>query len=197
MRLVPKWSAFILFVLCFFTAAGSVEAFKISNVTFPDFYSHGEEKLHLRGAGLKKFLTIRVVAVGLYLPKNVASKDVLTDVPKRIEVVYLQNIPSTELKRATTEGIRDNVSAKEFEKLMPQIEELNAFYPSVNKMDRIQVTYTPGQGILVEVNGKPKGFIKGNELGRAFFAIWVGDNPVDPRIKQLLLGVSRQIQEEV
>lgn len=173
------------------------EAFKIGRIVFEDRYAKGGLDLALRGAGLKKFLTIKVVAVGLYLPGNIRSEDVLSDIPRRLEVVYLQNIPSVELRRATTEGIRDNVTEKEFIDLTSRIEKMNALYPNVNRLDRIQVTYIPGKGTTVEVNGDFRGSITGEDFGRAFFAIWVGDKPVDPRIKQLILGHSRQKTEEI
>ncbi len=172
------------------------DAFRVNNLEFKDQYSRGPYELTLRGAGLKKFLSIQVVAVGLYLNKSVKSQDALSDVPKSIEVVYLQNIPSLELQRATTKGIRHNISPKEFQALQARIDQMNSYYPEVLKMDRILVTYIPGKGTEVSVNGRIRGVIAGADFAKAFFSIWVGNYPVDPRIKQLLLGNGKQSADE-
>ncbi len=182
---------FLFFLFSFLIIPGS-QAYKLGNLEFKDTFKRGPIELSLRGAGLKKFLSIRVAAAALYLKKETDTKDILKDIPKSIEIIYLQNIPEIELQRATTKGIRLNVSEKEFEKLSPRIDMLNSYYPSVRKMDRIQVSYIPAKGTIIEVNGVVKGIVPGADFGRAFFSIWVGDKPVDPLIKKFLLGKNKQ-----
>lgn len=177
-----------LTVACLVIFTAVVFALKVENIIFEETLTRGPASLTLRGAGIKKFLSIRVAAAGLYLPKDSDSGDVLKDIPKSLEVVYLQNIPAIELQNATTKGIRLNVSPEEFKRLGPVLERVNGYYPSVRKMDRIRVTYIPGEGTTFEVNNHAEGTVPGEDFARAFFSIWVGDRPVDERIKQILLG---------
>ncbi len=182
---------FFIFIL-FLGILPSSDAYKVSNLEFQDVFKRGPVELSLRGAGLKKFLSVRVAAAALYLKKDTDAKDILKDIPKSLEVIFLQNIPAIELQRATTKGIRLNISDQEFERLSPRIDILNSYFPSVKKMDRIQMTYLPGKGTIIEVNGVVEGVIPGIDFGGDFFAIWVGDKPVDPFMKKVLLGKIKQ-----
>ncbi len=180
----------VLIIIALFLLSGiqSSWAYKVGSLDFSENEKVGDSLLPLRGAGLKKFLGIQIVAVALYLPEGVPSKDVLSDCPKRLEVVYLQNIPKEELQRATSKGVRINVSKTEYQDLEPKIRGVNDKYVDVRKGDKIVVDYLPGLGLQVTVNQENKGIIKGADIARAFFAIWVGDHPVDANMKDSLLG---------
>ena len=142
----------------------------------------------LLGTALKKFLTFRVVTAELYIGDGFKSEDVLSDVPKRLEVNYHVNIPKQELDRATIKGIRQNYSEEQLKMLMPQIDQINSYYPDVKSGDQIAVTYIPGLGSQIEFNGAIKGVVPGSDFAKAFFSIWVGENPVDKQAKLKLLG---------
>lgn len=152
-----------------------------------------KDKLVLLGSATKRFLTFRVVSVDLYIGEGHAATDILKNIPKRIEVNYHVNIPKAELERATTQGIQKNVSKEEFLALSPQIRQINSYYSDVSSKDQIAVTYIPGSGSQVEVNNKIKGTVPGEAFGRAFFAIWIGEKPVDSKARLKLLG---EITEE-
>ncbi|MCA9406069.1 MAG: chalcone isomerase family protein [Candidatus Omnitrophica bacterium] len=178
-----------VFAILFFLAFSSpLYAGQIGPAIFQETYKTDNLELKLQGAGLKTFLAFKVVAAGLYLEEGVLPVDVLENNSKRLEVVYLQPIRKKELQNATTKGIKKNVSEEEFWQLSDRIEQINAYYPDVQPQDRIEITYDPEIGTTVSVNGQYKGTIEGKDFARAFFAIWVGDRPVDRDIKLSLLG---------
>lgn len=177
---------FIIFILLI--CIPSSWAYQVASLDFAENQKVGNSLLPLRGAGLKKFFGIQIVAVALYLPKGISSTAVLSDCPKRLEVVYLQNIPKEELQRATAKGVRLNVSKSEYQELDPKIKAINSKYVDVRKGDKIVVNYLPGIGLQVSVNQEKKGIIGGAHIARAFFAIWLGDHPVDANMKISLLG---------
>lgn len=142
----------------------------------------------LLGTALKRFLAFRVVTVDLYIPKGFEQQDVLSDIPKRLEVNYHVNIPKHELDRATIKGIEKNFSPQQVESLMPDIDQINSYYPDIKAGDQITVTYIPQQGSQVELNGQIQGIVPGADFANAFFSIWVGENPVDEQAKLKLLG---------
>ncbi|MCB9772329.1 MAG: chalcone isomerase family protein [Candidatus Omnitrophica bacterium] len=144
----------------------------------------------LLGTALKKFLAFRVVTVDLYIERGYGSDDVLSDVTKRLEVNYHVNIPKHELDRATVKGIEKNYSQDQMAALMPQIDQINSYYPDIKSGDQIAVTYVPGVGSQVELNGELRGVVPGSDFAKAFFSIWLGDNPVDKNAKLKLLGLS-------
>jgi len=178
----------LLLILLVFFLASPCGAVTLGPAQFNESWQKGPFKMRLIGAGLKKFLAVKVVAAGFYLPEDASSEQALEDIPKRLEMVYLQNIPRVELQRATLQGIRKNVTAREFRKLRDRIDQINAQYPNVRPGDRISVTYLPGRGTLIDVNGSARAVIQGEDFAQAFYAIWVGKRPVDRRIKEYLLG---------
>lgn len=142
----------------------------------------------LLGTALKRFLAFRVVTVDLYIAKEFEQQDVLSDIPKRLEVNYHVNIPKHELDRATIKGIEKNFSLQQVQRLMPGINQINSYYPDIKAGDQIAVTYIPQQGSQVELNGQIQGIVPGADFANAFFSIWVGENPVDEQAKLKLLG---------
>ncbi len=177
--------AFVLFGHCVVWAAdqGQMMAKNFSN-----------KNMVLLGTALKRFLTFRVVTVDLYIAEGYKSDDVLSDIPKRLEVNYHVNIPKQELDRATFKGIKQNYSQEQLTALLPQINQINSYYPDVKAGDQITITYVPGQGSEVELNGLVKGTVRGKDFAKAFFAIWVGENPVDKEAKLKLLGKKRKTE---
>lgn len=147
------------------------------------------KNLVLLGTALKKFLAFRVVTVDLFIERGYGADDVFSDVSKRLEVNYHVNIPKHELDRATIKGIEKNYSQDQMVELMPQIDQINSYYPDIKSGDQIAVTYVPGVGSQVELNGELKGVVFGSDFAKAFFSIWLGDNPVDKNAKLKLLGL--------
>ncbi len=186
LRKTSAWHYFLIVALVIILPTYAL-AFKIGPAEFQETFWSKEVNLFLRGAGLKKFVQLKVFACGLYLPAEAPSTDALTDISKRLEVVYLLSIPGSELQNATTTGIKMNTSSVEFNQLKKRIDQMNAYYPNVKNGDRITVTYVKGKGSEVRYNDVYKGTIAGADFAKAFFAIWIGQKPVDERLKKSLL----------
>jgi len=59
----------------------------------------------------------------------------------------------------------------------------------VRKGDTVNLDFTPGQGLLVSVNGRALGpAIAGDDFYDALLGIFIGPKPVDDRLKAGLLG---------
>ena len=54
--------------------------------------------------------------------------------------------------------------------------------------DRYSLTYIPGVGTELALNGTPRGVIEGADFAAAIFSLWLGENPFDRQFKQALLG---------
>jgi len=142
----------------------------------------------LLGTAFKSFVIFPLVTVSLYVSDRNLKDNVLDDVPKRIEVHYHVNVSKKELDRQTIDGIKRNFSGNELIALMPKINQIDSYYPDIRAGDRICVTYMPGIGSQVQINGSIKGLVPGPDFAKAFFSIWVGKNPVDQKAKYKLLG---------
>jgi hypothetical protein len=171
--------------------ARSSHAAEIEGVTFPDHYEVHETPLILHGVGLLRYrIFFKGYVAALYLGKGVLPSAVLTDVPKRLELEYFWAIAGPDFGKAADAILKENVSAEALTHLRPRVEQINALYQDVKPGDRYSLTYIPGIGTELALNGKIKGTIEGADFAAAYFAIWLGPKPINASLKSQLLGTS-------
>ncbi len=156
---------------------------------FDDTFKTDTATLRLSGVGVLKYLGfIRIYNGALYLPPKVMGEDALMDVPKRLEVEYLRSFKAEDFGAATIAGMRKNVEPETYDRLADRIDAHNRLYPDIRRGDRVSLTYLPGAGTEVAVNGAAMGTIPGADFARALFSLWLGDNPFDDDFKRALRG---------
>lgn len=164
-------------------------AAQVEGVTFEPAHRTADQVFELSGAGLLRYMGFIKAYVGaLYLPPGVDPQQVLSDTAKRLEVEYFHAIAGEDFGPATIEGISRNVDEKTLARLMPKIEYHNSLYVDVQPGDRYALTYIPGRGTELTLNGEPRGIIEGAEFAAALFSIWLGPEPVSRSFKTALLG---------
>ncbi len=162
---------------------------QIEGVTFDDAVMVNDKTLPLRGVGLLRYMIFIKAYVGaLYMPEDVPSDRVFTDVEKQLVLHYFHAISAEDFAEATTAMIEKNVSPQRFSALRPRIDALNALYRNVSPGDRYTATYVPGQGTSLALNDTLLGTVPDAEFAHAFFAIWIGDHPIDKKFRDQLLG---------
>lgn len=161
----------------------------VEGVSFSDSIQAGSVTLPLRGVGLAKFLrTISVYVAALYLPSGTEPDRVLDDVPKRLELSYFRSIRAGDFGRAAEKVLAENVPPERLNVLEPRIAQLHRLYEDVKPGDRYGLTYTPGVGTELSLNGAVKGVVEGADFAAAYFAIWLGPNPINDALKRRLLN---------
>jgi chalcone isomerase-like protein len=170
---------------------GRAEAKEIEGVRFADVIDVGAATLHLNDVGLMRYrYVIKAYVAALYLGDGAQPTDVLADAAKRLEIEYFYAIQATGFVNATNEGIGANVPPETFARLRPQIDRLNLLYRDVKPGDRYALTYVPGVGTALALNGVTLGTIEGADFAAAVFAIWLGPKAIDASLKTQLLGRS-------
>ena len=161
----------------------------VEGVNFKREVRLNDATLALRGYGLLRYMIlIKAYVAAFYLPEGVRSEDALTDVPKLLEIEYFHPIVAQDFAKATSASISQNTSLVTYQGLKPKIDELNALYRDIAPGDRYTLTYIPGRGTTLALNGRPLGTVAGSEFAAALFGIWLGSNPLDRNLKELLLG---------
>jgi hypothetical protein len=169
--------------------ASVVQSAEIEGVRFPEQLQMGEAQLQLRGTGLLRYRTVfKAYVAALYLGEGAQTDDVLGDVPRRLEIEYFWAIPADRFVQATVEGISRNVDAETLEDLQPRIARFNALYEDIEPGDRYSLTYLPGRGTELGLNGQPKGVVAGADFASALFSIWLGPNPLNDTLRRQLLA---------
>ena len=162
----------------------------VDGVRFPESYRIGDGTLEIRGTGVLRYMgLIKVYAGALYLSPGMAAQSVLDDTPKRLEVEYFRSFDGKDFGPATYEGLSRSLTDEEIENLRERIEYHNSLYVDVQPGDRYALTYVPGRGTILSLNGTPLGLIEGADFAAAIFSMWLGENPFDRRFRDDLLGI--------
>jgi hypothetical protein len=172
-------------------AAGPAVASSLAEARFAERVVARNAELRLHAVGvLRTRIVFEAYVAALYLGEGVTPERVLADVPRRLEIEYFWPIPADAFARATLEGISRNVDARTLASLQERIERVNRLYRDVRPGDRYALTYVPGAGTELALNGEPRGSIDGADFAAALFSIWLGDEPFDASLKDQLLGRS-------
>jgi hypothetical protein len=180
-------AALALAASCLISAtAGAVE---IEGVAFPDRRQLSGTLLRLIGVGLLRYRVLfKGYVAALYLGEQVPPERALDDVPRRLEIEYFWSIPAEGFAEATIRGIARNVDADTRRRLRSRIDEINALYEDVEPGDRYSLTYVPGNGTELALNSEARGVIEGADFSSALFSIWLGNDPLDPKLRDQLLA---------
>ena len=173
----------------------SARAAEVEGVGFVDRLSVGSSELRLHGTGLLRYrVFIKGYVAALYLDESfggeATSRSVLADVPRRLEIEYFWAIPANKFATATVEGVSRSTDPATFERLRHRIDQINMLYEDIEPGDRYALTYVPGVGTELALNGRRLGVLEGADFSAALFAIWVGDEPLDESLRRQLLASS-------
>ena len=170
-------------------AVQSSVAAQLEGVDFADRVRAGEVTMGLQCVGLLRYkLFIKAYVAALYLGGGAVDGDALADVPRRLELSYFWSIRGADFGTAGDQILAQNVDAKTFAALRARLDRINALYRDVKPGDRYSLTYIPGVGTELALNGGPLGVIDGADFGAAYFRIWLGEHPIDDRLRDQLLG---------
>lgn len=170
--------------------AASVDASVIEGIHFTDEMAYDGINLELKGTALLNYMVFIKAYVGaIYLPPDVRSSHALKDVPKQLVLEYFHPIGADGFRTATRKALRRNVNDETFRQIEPRLVQLNELYQDVKPNDRYSLTYVPGRGTELALNGVGLGVIPGAEFARAVFSIWIGQQPIDRGFKETILGV--------
>lgn len=163
-------------------------AVTMEGVTFADSVDIEGNAVPLRSVALLRYLRfIKVYVAALYLPPEVKATEVLADVPKRLEIAYLVAIGRSDFVKAATTVLEGNLTPAERTELQERLDALHAAYRDVQPGDRYALTYSPGRGTELALNGTPLITVAGADFAHAYFGIWLGRNPIDAQLRRDLL----------
>ena len=188
---------------------GPALALHYEDQDFDDGLQLGGSQLLLNGVGKRAEAIIRIYAAGLYLTAKAASAEAVlaTPGPKRLQIrllldiakklpIGLNSVDADEFVKAINIGVARNCSEADRAALSQRLPLLLQNLQAVGKVmkkDRINIDFLPEQGTLLTVNGHPWGqAIPGADLYNAFLKVFIGELPVDQRLKAGLLGHATQ-----
>lgn len=188
-----KWK-FILFSLFFmffcisiFSAGQDREIFGIK---FPGKIIIEGKTLYLNGITSKKFIWVKIYAAAFYLekPTNDPEEIIKSEQIKHFHFHYLTSKATAErIKEAMLERFTKHNPPELVEANLEKIIKYTSWYDKdIISGETTKTTYIPGKGLLLEVKGKVKGIIPGNEFAQMYYRFTFGPTADKSRKKEYL-----------
>lgn len=161
---------------------------------FDDTTVLSERTLRLNGLGLRGVAWVKAFVAGLYLPAPTRDGvQVLTmPGPKRLRLKIMLDAPSHELTKSLTSRIARNEPEAAQVQMADRLTRLASHLDSMGDLrvgDTVDIDFVPEQGTVLRLNERVVGTsVAGEDLYRSVLKIFVGDKPVDKRLKEGLLG---------
>ncbi len=180
----------ILPLVLILLSAGSLTSTHAAN-ELPEFMEYQDTKLTLNGQGTRVMFFVKIYESGLYLNSpNTNAKEIINENSAMgIRLDVISSMLTTEaMKKAINEGFvkstKDNTQP-----INDQIGQFMATLQEAIKVgDVYEFIYLPESGLDVLRNSELLDTIAGLEFKKAFFGIWLSDNPVQKSLKKAMLG---------
>ena len=150
----------------------------VAGVKLDDTVSVNGHNLVLNGAGIRKKLFIKVYVGALYLTakQNDAAAIMAADAPRRMVMHFVFSVGKDKIADAWEEGLRDNTPNASPE-VKANFKTLASWMEDIKNGQQVVLTYMPGTGTIVDVNGHAKGTLAGKATADAILATWIGAKP--------------------
>jgi hypothetical protein len=167
----------------------------LDGLAFDDQIRLAGRELQLNGLGVRAVFIFRAYVAGLYLgQKTAVPQEVVQQAgPKRLQLRMLMDIGAPDIKKALIDGMQKNVSEAQWAAMQERVAQFGRTIDALGSTrtgDTLTLDYVPGRGMTLAVNGVAQGtVIAGADFYNALLGIFVGDDPVDTRLKAGLLGL--------
>ena len=157
----------------------------------PEAIEYKGSTLILNGQGTRLIFFMKVYEGSLYLEtKSSDSKKIISNnSPMAIRIDVTSEIVTADaMKKALSEGLKKSTN-NNTENISDEIEQLSSsFNSAVSSSDFYEFIYLPDAGTHIIKNKELVDLIPGLEFKKAFFGIFLSDNPIQKNLKKAMLG---------
>jgi hypothetical protein len=126
----------------------------------------------------------------LYTAPGAKVEDVLNATTSfRLQFRYLREIDKSIILESSDRMLRKNLSDEQFQQIAERVARINDAYRTVKDGDHSALTYQPGNGTTLTINGEPIITIEGEDFAQLYFQIWLGEQPISKSLRENLLGL--------
>jgi len=180
----------ILSLVLMLFSVGSLTSIQAAN-ELPESMEYQDTKLTLNGQGTRVMFFMKIYESGLYLNSANSNADEIIDQDSVMGIrlnVISSMLTAESMKKAINEGFvkstKDNTQP-----ITDQISQFMAtLHQAIEVGDVYEFIYLPESGVDVLRNSELLDTIAGLEFKKAFFGIWLSDNPIQKSLKKVMLG---------
>ena len=170
---------------------GVLLASPIYGADTPDQIKYQGSTMTKNGQGTRIIFFMKVYEGSLYLEtKSANAEEIINlDAPMAIRIdVSSQMVTADAMKKALSEGLKKS-TGNNTDSIIKEINQLSSsFDTAVSTGDYYEFIYLPEMGTHVLKNSELVELIKGIDFKKAFFGIFLSDNPIQKNLKKAMLG---------
>ncbi len=158
-----------------------------ANAPLPERWQHAGLELERKASAPVHYARIfHVYDAALYGPAELpASALAEAPVTACLVIEYRMDVSAERLREAA-----ETVLARQQADLAPlasRLARLHAAYRDVAEGDRFALCHAPGPGTTLLLNGEALVTVEGDDFARAYFGIWLGEEPIAPPLREAVL----------
>lgn len=154
---------------------------------FPTKLLRDGQELDLYSTANFEYYFLDVYSAALYLPPGIESSTVLSpQTPKELVLSYDRDFSKEDFKESGETLIAENPKIL-YAKVAPGLQLIGNLYRPVKEGDRYSISYLPGKGTSLLLNGYRLGVVPGEEFSSAYFGIWLSDKSIGEDFTRQLL----------
>ena len=163
----------------------------IFGAVVPDQIEYQGNTITKNGQGTRIIFFMKVYEGSLFLEtKNSNAEEIVNlDAPMAIRIDVISNMVTADaMKKALGEGLEKS-TGNNTDLISKEIIQLSSSFDSdVSSGDHYEFIYLPDLGTHVLKNSELVELIKGMNFKKAFFGIFLSDNPIQKNLKKAMLG---------
>lgn len=183
---LKKFTIFFLFI--------SIGIFSVSIASateIPKSIDFEGNNLILNGQGTRVIFFMKVYEGSLYLENKSSDAEEIINNNSQMAVridVTSEMVTAEAMKKALSEGLKKSTN-NNTEHISDEIEQLSSsFNSAVSSSDFYEFIYIPDAGTHIIKNKELVDLIPGLEFKKAFFGIFLSENPIQNNLKKAMLG---------
>ena len=184
-----KWQKIISILLIFIGSSLSLST--QATVELPKSINYEGVELNLNGQGTRTMFFVKIYESGLYLNSANSSAEEVINQDSAMAIllgVTSSMLTADSMKKAINDGFVKSTN----DNTQPIADQISQFMATLNDAvaadDLFEFIYLPESGLDVIRNSKHLDTIEGLDFKKAFFGIWLSDNPVQKSLKKAMLG---------
>ncbi len=181
-------------------ACSTASAREVYGMKIPNTVESGGATLKLNGAGVREApmrgvismhgtVVSYVAALYLAVPAADMAAIVSSDAPWVMHMHYAINLSQKQIMDAFRESFQRSNPKEKLVQLLPKLDSIAPAIPDARVGQRLVLTYRPGAGTTVGMEGGAQVTVEGKDFADAMLGNWIGPKPVQGSLKKKLLGL--------
>lgn len=162
----------------------------IAHAKLPRVIKVGSNEIVLNGEGSRSKAFISIYESGLYLVSPSSNAAAILDAEQLMAIrirITSSFVSRSSLVSSLEEGLKKSTGGNATKIANETQAFMKCLKDEVKKNDLYDFLYVPNKGMYIVKNGKIQGTVPGLAFKKAFFGIWLSDQPVDKSLRTALL----------